>query len=133
MAKVYKIRTLEKIAIGIRTLAIAAAPKDEGYLREEIRRANTPAKDKMIKQKKDFSTTLILDYTGDATYGQYWNEPYGVGDGTTAKIRKRYPQHWNYAIKAFDNPEFNRLFDEYLKELGDFIISEIEIEGLDKE
>ena len=132
MAKVYKIRTLEKIAIGIRTLAIAAAPKDTGYLKEQIRKANTPAKDKMIKQKKDFSTTITLDYTGDATYGQYWNEPYGVGDGTTGKIRKRYPQHWNYAIKALDNPEFNRLFDEYLKELGDFVISEIEFEGLDK-
>lgn len=133
MAKIFKPRTLEKIAVKIRDLAYFLAPEDTGRLKRYIKKANTPAKTKMIKQSKDFTTTISLDYAGgDAPYGIYWNEPYGGGDDTTtAKIRKRYPQHWNYAIKALDNPEFNRLFDEYLKELGDFVISEIETE-LDK-
>ena len=136
MAKIFKPRTLEKIAVKIRDLAYFLAPEDTGRLKRYIKKANTPAKTKMIKQSKDFTTTISLDYAGgDQKYGEYWNEPYGYPPhtGTTLTIRKRYPQHFNYAIKALDNPEFNRLFDEYLKELGDFVISEIEIEGLETE
>jgi len=129
MAKFYKTRTLQQIAISIRDFAIATAPKDTGRLRKYIKEANTPVVDNMIKQYGDFTTELILDYAGDdAYYGEYWNSPYGEGDGRTATIKKRYPQHFDYADKAINNTKAVRLFQDYLDELGEFIISDIEKE-----
>lgn len=129
MARFYKTRTIQQIAISIRDFAIATAPKDTGRLRKYIKEANTPVVDKMIKQYGDFTTELILDYAGgNAPYGEYWNSPYGKGNGRTAKIKKRYPQHFDYADKALNNAESVRLFQDYLNELGEFIISDIEKE-----
>jgi len=134
MAAIKGIRELESIAVRIRDLAIARAPKDTGNLKNSIRQANTPAKTKMIKTSSDMKEiTISLDYAPvGAEYGKFWNTPYGTGKGTTATIKKRYPQHFNYGYDAINDPQLSKEFNNYLDKLGDYIISEIEIE-LDKQ
>ena len=130
MTKIPGIKTLESIAVRIRDLAILRAPKDTGNLKRTIKQANTPAKSKMIKTSSDLKEiTISLDYapTG-AQYGQYWNDPYGKGNGRTSKLKKRYPQHFNYAISAINDKQLSKEFDVYLDSLGDYIVEEIQIE-----
>ena len=134
MATLYKIRTLESIAVKIRDLAIAKAPKDTGNLREKIKSANTPAKTKMIKQLKDFSIVLELDYAPvGAEYGQWFNDPPSVQSKRRAKLKKTAVNkgNWNYAIDAMNDDELNAKFEAYLADLGDYVIEELSLE-LDK-
>ena len=134
MAKIEKIRTLESIAVKIRDLAIKNAPKDTGNLRRAIYKANTPVKTKMIKQLKDFSIQLSLDYAPiDAPYGQWFNEPPQVASARRRKLKRtaQRKKNWNYAIDAMNDDELNKLFEDYLAEIGDYYVEELEIE-LDK-
>ena len=131
MATLYKIRTLESIAVKIRDLAIAKAPKDTGNLRRRIKEANTPAKTKMIKQLDDLSIQLSLDYAPvGAEYGQWFNEPPAVQSKQRRKLKKTAQKkgNWNYAIDAMNDDELNKAFEEYVAEIGDYIVSKIEIE-----
>lgn len=130
MAAIKGIRELESIAVRIRDLAIARAPKDRGILRDRIKQANTPAKTKMIKSSADMKEiTIGLDYAPvGAEYGQYWNRPYGSGNGRTATFKRKYPQHFDYAYDAINDPKLSAEFDAYLAKLGDYIVDEIEIE-----
>jgi hypothetical protein len=134
MATIKNIRTLESIAVGIRDLAIAKAPKDTGNLRSKIKSANTPVKSKMIKQGKDLDVTISLDYapTG-AEYGQWFNDPPAPVSKRRKSLKKTAVSrgNWNYAIDAMSDDELNRKFDAYLAELGDYFVEQIEIE-LDK-
>ena len=134
MATIKNIRTLESIAVGIRDLAIAKAPKDTGNLRSKIKSANTPVKSKMIKQGKDLDVTISLDYapTG-AEYGQWFNDPPAPVSNRRKSLKKTAVRrgNWNYAIDAMSDDELSRKFDAYLAELGDYFVEQIEIE-LDK-
>ena len=132
MAKVRNIRTLESIAVKIRELAVAKAPEDTGNLKNRIRSANTPAKTKMIKVSddlKDISITLDYAPTG-AEYGQWFNEP----PAPVSKRRKSLKRtaiskgNWNYAIEAMNDIDLSQQFNDFLNELGDYIIEDIEIE-----
>lgn len=135
MPKIPKIRTLESIAVKIRDLAVARAPKDTGNLKNRIKQANTPVKTKMIKQLKDFSIELSLDYapTG-AEYGQWFNEPPSVKSKRRASLKRTAQRkgNWNYAIDAMNDAELNAAFEAYLADIGDYIIEELSLE-LDKE
>jgi hypothetical protein len=134
MATIKNIRTLESIAVGIRDLAIAKAPKKTGNLRDKIRSANTPAKTKMIKTTNDLDVTISLDYAPNgATYGQWFNDPPTPSSQRRKSLKKTAQRkgNWNYAIDAMSDDELSKKFDAYLKELGDYIVSEIEVE-LDK-
>jgi len=131
MPKIEKIKTLENIAVRIRELAIDNAPKKTGNLIDKIRRANTPAKEKMIKQLKDFSIELSLDYAPDgASYGVWFNDPPNVVSKRRKKLKKtaELRGNWNYAEKAMDDKVLNKEFESYLEEIGDYIIGEIETE-----
>lgn len=134
MAKIRNIRTLESIAVGIRDLAIANAPKKTGNLKNKIRSANTPVKSKMIKQTKDLGVTISLDYapTG-AEYGQWFNDPPAPASKRRKSLKRTAQQrgNWNYAIDAMSDDELSRKFEAYLAELGDYFVEQIEIE-LDK-
>jgi hypothetical protein len=134
MATIKNIRTLESIAVKIRDLSIARAPKDTGNLKRRIREANTPVKSKMIKTTNDLDVTISLDYAPNgAEYGQWFNEP----PTPVSKRRKSLERtakrkgNWNYAFNAMNDKDLNIQFEAYLQELGDYIISEIEVE-LDK-
>lgn len=131
MAKIQYIRTLESIAVGIRDLAIKNAPYKTGNLKRKIRSANTPAKTKMIKQLKDLSVVISLDYAPNgAEYGQWFNEPPAVRSKRRKSLKKTAERkgNWNYAIDAMNDDELSKKFEDYLDMLGDYAVEEIEIE-----
>lgn len=131
MAKIQYIRTLESIAVGIRDLAVKNAPYKTGNLRNKIKQANTPAKTKMIKQLKDLSVVISLDYAPNgAEYGQWFNDPPKVSSKRRASLKKTAVRkgNWNYAIDAMNDDELSKRFEEYLDLLGDYVVDEIEIE-----
>lgn len=131
MAKIQYIRTLESIAVGIRDLAIKNAPVDTGNLKRRIREANTPAKTKMIKQLKDLSVVISLDYAPNgATYGQWFNDPPKVASKRRKSLKRTAQRkgNWNYAIDAMNDTELSKKFNDYLDMLGDYVVEEIEIE-----
>ena len=131
MPNIPKIRTLESIAVKIRDLAIAKAPKRTGNLKRRIKEANTPAKTKMIKQLKDFSIQLSLDYAPlGAEYGEWFNDfikPVSKRRKSLMKTAIRRG-NWNYAKDAMNDDELNAAFEAYLAEIGDYIIEQIEYE-----
>jgi hypothetical protein len=108
---------IKNVAKQIRNIASALAPRQTGNLRNVLRSYNTP--DRMVKfdDKGGANITFYFAPPG-ATYGKYWNKPYGSGNGTTATIKKRYPQHFDYADKAYKDPTVKKLIKDYTKALG---------------
>ena len=133
MASIKNIRTLESIAVKIRELAIAKAPRDTGYLKKRIKEANTPAKTKMIKVSNN-EISISLDYAPrGAEYGQWFNEPPSVNSKRRKKLKATAIRkgNWNYAIEAMNDIDLSQQFNDFIDELGDFYVKELEIE-LDK-
>lgn len=115
---------LKNVAKQIRNVASAKAPRDTGNLRNSLRSYNTP--DRMVKFDKNGGAIITLYFAPpNAKYGKYWNKPYGSGRGTTATLRKRYPQHFDYADKAYKDPSVKRLIKEYTKALGKQIATDL--------
>jgi hypothetical protein len=108
---------IKNVAKQIRNVASALAPRKTGNLRNVLRSYNTP--DRMVKfdDKGGANITFYFAPPG-ARYGKYWNKPYGSGRGTTAKIKSRYPQHFDYAEKAYKDPSVKKLIKDYTKALG---------------
>ena len=115
---------IKNVATQIRNVASALAPRKTGNLRNVLRSYNTP--DRMVKfdNKGGANITFYFAPPG-ATYGKYWNKPYGSGRGTTATIKKRYPQHFDYADKAYQDPSVKKLIKDYTKALGKQIATEL--------
>lgn len=108
---------LKNIAKTIRNVGSSLAPRKTGNLRNTIRSYNTP--DRMVKTDKNGNSTITFFFAPPgANYGKYWNKPYGSGNGTTATIRKRYPQHFDYAEKAYKDRSIKQMIKEYAKALG---------------
>lgn len=115
---------LKQVALSIRNVASALAPRATGNLRNTLRSYNTP--ERMIKYLPNGSATIQFSFAPPgATYGKYWNSPYGSGNGTTATIRRRYPQHFNYASKALKDPEVKTRIKDYAKALGVLVATEL--------
>lgn len=138
MANIKNIRTLESIAVRIRDLAVAKAPKSKfgsngnppGNLRNKIKSANTPAKSKMVKVS-DKEISISLDYapTG-AEYGQWFNEPPSPVSNRRKKLKATAIKkgNWNYAIDALNDADLSKEFNDFIDELRDLYVEEIEIE-----
>ena len=108
---------LKNVAKQIRNEASALAPRKTGNLRNVLRSYNTP--DRMVKFGKNGSAEITFYFAPPgATYGKYWNKPYGSGNGTTATIKKRYPQNFDYADKAYQDPTVKKAIANYVKALG---------------
>ena len=108
---------LKNVAKQIRNVASALAPRKTGNLRNVLRSYNTP--DRMVKFGKNGSAAITFFFAPPgATYGKYWNKPYGSGNGTTAKIKSRHPQHFDYADKAYQDPTVKKAIANYVKALG---------------
>jgi hypothetical protein len=115
---------IKKVALSIRNVASAIAPRDTGNLRNVLRSYNTP--ERMISYKPNGEVDIKFFFAPPgATYGKYWNSPYGTGNGRTATIRKRYPQHFDYAAKAMKDPEIKEGIRAYAKALGVQVAAEI--------
>lgn len=122
MATKIDIQPLYKVAEKIKDLAIRRVPIDSGNLRNSIIAANTPQK--MLKQSKDFTFEFTLNYAGRGfEYGKYWNKPYGYPPhtGTTQTIRKRYPQHFDFATDAMNDVDLDKEILAYLNNIGDYL------------
>jgi len=126
------LRTLQSVAVAIRDLAILRAPRDTGYLKQQIKQANTPVKEKMIQKNKDGSVSIVLNPYGKATYGKYWNKPFGTGNwrtSFTAYLKKLYPKNYDYADKAITDPtlkqKFGPLIDELTKQVAADVAKQI--------
>ncbi len=115
---------IKKVALSIRNVASAIAPRDTGNLRNVLRSYNTP--DRMISYKPNGEVDIKFFFAPPgATYGKYWNSPFGTGDGTTATIKKRYPQHFDYAERAYQDPSVKQMIKEYANALGKQIATDI--------
>ena len=115
---------LKNVAKQIRNVASALAPRKTGNLRNVLRSYNTP--DRMVKFGKNGSADITFYYAPPgATYGKYWNKPYGTGRGTTATIKKRYPKNFDYAEKAYKDPSVKKLIKEYTRALGIQVVTEL--------
>ena len=115
---------LKNVAKTIRNVASKLAPRDTGNLRNVMRSYNTP--DRMVKFDKSGGAKITLYFAPPgATYGKYWNKPYGSGSGRTATIKKRYPQHFDYADKAYKDPSVKKLIKDYTKALGQQIATDL--------
>jgi hypothetical protein len=114
---------LKNVAKTIRNVASKLAPRDTGNLRNTIRAYNTP--ERMVKFDKNGGAKITLFFAPPgATYGKFWNKPFGKGNGTTATIRKRYPANFDYAEKAYASPEVKKAVKDYTKALGQQIATD---------
>lgn len=117
-------KEIKQVALSIRNVASALAPRATGNLRNVLRSYNTP--DRMITYLPKGSVKIQFSFAPPgATYGKYWNSPFGIGNGTTATIKKRYPQHFNYASKAMKDPEVKQRIKDYAKALGVLVATEL--------
>jgi hypothetical protein len=128
--------SLAQIATKIKDLAAAKAPVKTGNLKRKIKDFNRPSG--MIKENKNnksrsFEFTLDVSPPG-AEYGKYWNSPYGKGNGTTAKLKSRYPEHFDFAEKAINDPQIEKMIQDYLGTIAEEVANEIgkTIKDLDK-
>ena len=138
MAEVKYKKSLESIAVKIRDLAIARAPRSQfgsngnppGNLKRAIYKANTPVKTKMIKTTKNLKEISIsLDYApAGAEYGQFFNDPPKVVKRKALEKTAKARGNWNYAIKAINDKTLDNEFKDLLDKLGDYVVDEIEFE-----
>ena len=117
-------QSLKNLAKTIRNVGSKLAPRDTGNLRNVLRSYNTP--ERMVKTDKngDSKVTFFFAPPG-ARYGKFWNKPFGRGTGRTATIRSRYPQHFDYAEKAYESPEVKAAVKTYVKDLGKQIATDL--------
>lgn len=127
---------LKQIALSIRNAASALAPRKTGKLRNELRRYNTP--ERMIKTLPDGNVRIdFFVAPPGAVYGKFWNSPYGTGRGTTATIKKRYPQHFDYGEKGYNEPSVRDAITnwktQFVKDIAEELRETIRFElGTDK-
>ena len=126
MARISK-STPELVAIAttLRDLTSAGAPVKTGNLRDTIKSFNTT--NRMITfDAVSRRARVKVDYAPPgANYGRYWNDPFGQGSGTTATIKKRYPNKFNYAIKALQDTSIDILIANYTKALAKDVVAEV--------
>ncbi len=113
-------KALEQVAAKLKNVMIFLAPKDTGNLKRQLNRANKPKN--IIKvigtaTKTKASITLIAAPPG-ARYGKYWNKPYGEGNGTTATIKNRYPEHFDYKDRAKKDPSIQAEIKRLVKDIS---------------
>ena len=137
--------TLLQVAQKLGDLVSVKAPKKTGNLRRRLKTANTgrnilggmnsaQAEKAIIEDLKTgtFTFEFDIDVAPDgAEYGQWWNSPTiskTVSGGKTRNI----PDGINFGDKAYNDPQFQRMLDQYVEELGDKIAASIS-KAIDKE
>jgi len=125
--------TLAQIANRIRDLAVLKAPKKTGNLKRKLADYNRPSG--MIKESKSKSTRTFefeLDVSPPgAEYGKFWNDPNvssTVRNGKTNNV----PGSINFAQKALNDPQIQKMIDDYVNQIADEITNQI-TSAVDKE
>ena len=121
---------LKNIAKTIRNVGSSLAPRKTGNLRNALRQYNTP--ERMTKVDKNGSAKIIFFFAPPgATYGKYWNKPYGTKEkwkgkkSRTYTTKQRYPQHFDYAEKAYKDPSVKKAIKDYIAALGKSIATDL--------
>ena len=124
MATIKHPKEIKQVALSIRNIAAKLAPYNSGNLRNTLNSYNTP--DRMIKYGPKGSADIIYSVgPPGATYGKYWNSPYGAGSGRTATLKKKYPQNFDYGDKAINNSQVKQSIKNYAKALGVSVATEL--------
>jgi hypothetical protein len=123
MADIKK-QAIKDLAKTIRNVGSALAPRKTGNLRNVLRSYNTPERMVSADSKGNATVNFFFAPPG-ARYGKFWNKPYGIGKGRTATIKKRYPQHFDYAENAYKSAEVKLAVKNYTKAVGKSIAMEL--------
>ena len=116
--------TLRDIAKQIGGLAVAKAPKKTGRLKRALAKANTP-NDVLRENKRTKSFSFEIDYAPPgAEYGMFWNDP-TVSKTVLNGKTKNVPQAINFASKAINSPIVDSLLDDYMNEIGQQVVEQI--------
>ena len=118
--------TLAQIANRIRDLAVIKAPKKTGNLKRKLADFNRPSgmiKESKINTKRTIEFELDVSPPG-AEYGKFWNDP-NVSSTVRKGKTKNVPGSINFAEKAINDPQIQRLIDEYVNQIADEVAETI--------
>jgi hypothetical protein len=118
--------TLAQIANRIRDLAVIKAPKKTGNLKRKLADFNRPSgmiKESKINTKRTIEFELDVSPPG-AEYGKFWNDP-NVSSNVRRGKTKNVPGSINFAEKAINDPQIQRLIDEYVNQIADEVAETI--------
>jgi hypothetical protein len=125
--------TLAQIANRIRDLAVLKAPKKTGNLKRKLADYNRPSgmiKESKINNKRTVEFELDVSPPG-AEYGKFWNDP-NVSSTVRRGKTKNVPGSINFAEKAINDPQIQRLIDEYVNQIADEVAETIK-QAIDSE
>jgi hypothetical protein len=128
-------KTLAQIANKIKSLAVTKAPKKTGNLKRQLDTYNRPSgmiKESKTDKSRSFEFSLDVSPPG-AEYGKFWNDP-TVSDTVRRGKTKNVPGAINFASKAMNDPQIEKMIDEYLLSITDEFVTQIKkgIDDLDK-
>ena len=118
--------TLAQIANRIRDLAVIKAPKKTGNLKRKLADFKRPSgmiKESKINTKRTIEFVLDVSPPG-AEYGKFWNDP-NVSSTVRKGKTKNVPGSINFAEKAINDPQIQRLIDEYVNQIADEVAETI--------
>ena len=118
--------TLAQIANRIRDLAVIKAPKKTGNLKRKLADFNRPSgmiKESKINTKRTIEFELDVSPPG-AEYGKFWNDP-NVSSTVRKGKTKNVPGSINFAEKAINDQQIQRLIDEYVNQIADEVAETI--------
>lgn len=118
--------TLAQIANRIRDLAVIKAPKKTGNLKRKLADFNRPSgmiKESKINTKRTIEFELDVSPPG-AEYGKFWNDP-NVSSTVRKGKTKNVPGSINFAEKAINDPQIQKLIDEYVNQIADEVAETI--------
>lgn len=137
--------TLLQVAQRLGDLTVAKAPKKTGNLKRQLKTANTgrnilggmnsaQAEKAIIEDLKSGTYTfeLAIDVApAGAEYGQWWNKPTVSNTVRKGKTRN-IPEGIDFGEKAYLDPGFQALFNEYIDTLTEKVAASI-AKAIDKE
>jgi hypothetical protein len=130
--------TLLQVAQKLGDLTVAKAPKKTGNLKRQLKTANTgrnilggrnsaQAEKQIIEDLKTGTFTFEFDIDvapAGAEYGQWWNSPTIAKNVSKGKTRN-IPDGINFGEKAYNDPQFQRMLDDYIEVLTDKVAASI--------
>jgi len=125
--------TLAQIANRIRDLAVIKAPKKTGNLKRKLADFNRPSgmiKESKINNKRTVEFELDVSPPG-AEYGKFWNDP-NVSSTVRRGKTKNVPGSINFAEKAINDPQIQKLIDDYVNQIADEVAETIK-QAIDSE
>ena len=130
--------TLLQVAQKLGDLVSVKAPKKTGNLRRQLKTANTgrkilggmnsaQAEKRIIEDLKSGTFTFELDIDvapPGAEYGQWWNSP-TISRTVSKGKTKNIPDGINFGEKAYNDPRFQSMLDDYIETLGEKVVASI--------